>query len=123
MILMNFINRITGHKNKQTAEIKLLQPRLYVIVNNRLNPIYAAVQGGHAVNKWTFEHHDISEAIVNNGYLIYLSGDTYFWKKKLEEMKRDFSYFEEPDLGGMITSISCRDDSGNLFKELHVLHN
>jgi hypothetical protein len=32
MILMNFINRITGHKNKQTAEIKPLQPRLYVIV-------------------------------------------------------------------------------------------
>ena len=84
MILMNFIDKIIGHKYKHTSEIKPLQPRLYVLVNNRLNPIYAAVQGGHSVLKWTFEHHDISEAVVREGYLIYLSGDTYLWKKKLE---------------------------------------
>lgn len=72
-----------------------MQERLYVLIDQNLNPIYGCVQGGHAVAQWIIDHPNQK---WNNQYLIYLSANIIEWKEKLNLLNRDFSLFKEPDL-------------------------
>lgn len=92
--------------------------RLYVLVNRRLNPVYGCVQGGHAVAQFMLEN---PNQTWNNEFLIYLYADVDQWHSKLKSMGVPHSIFKEPDLNNSITALACRDDSGELFKNLHVV--
>lgn len=89
--------------------------RLYVLVDNSLEPIYACVQGGHAVAQWLLEHPDQN---WNNSYLIYLSADIKDWIDRLGNS--DFTLWHEPDLNGAATSIAMLSD-GKMFKRLKTI--
>ena len=89
--------------------------RLYVLVSDRLDPIYACVQGGHAVAQWLLDNRTTLD--WNNEYLIYLYADIEKWSKKLEIKELRHSKFREPDLGNALTSIAMVDD-GHLFRNL-----
>ena len=89
--------------------------RLYVLVSDRLDPIYACVQGGHAVAQWLLDNRTTQE--WNNEYLIYLYADIEKWSRKLEIKELKHSKFHEPDLGNTLTSIAMIDN-GRLFRNL-----
>ena len=92
--------------------------RLYILVNKKLAPIYGCVQGGHAVAQYMIEN---PKQNWNNDFLIYLYADTDKWFEKLKQQGVKFSIFREPDLNNTITAIAVQDDSGELFKNLHVV--
>ena len=92
--------------------------RLYVLVNNRLKPVYGCVQGGHAVAQFMMENPNQE---WNNEFLIYLYADVMKWMRILKEHGIKFTVFREPDLNYSITAIACQDDSGELFKDLNVV--
>ena len=87
-------------------------------MNNKLNPVYGCVQGGHAVAQFMLEN---PKQDWNNDFLIYLYADTNKWNSKLEAMGVPHYTFKEPDLNNTITAIACQDDSGELFKNLHLV--
>ena len=35
---------------------KIIKNKLYILIDKNLDPIYGAVQGGHAVAEWLIEH-------------------------------------------------------------------
>lgn len=92
--------------------------RLYILVNNKLKPVYGCVQGGHAVAQFMLDNPDQK---WDNGYLIYLYADIPMWKEILENNGIRHTVFREPDLNNSITAIACQDDSGELFKDLKVV--
>lgn len=91
-----------------------MKNKLYILTDKTLDPIYSAVQGGHAVANWLLEHYNIMNNgdiywEWNNDYLIYLSVDIDEWFKKLLKFDPDYSawtYFREPDLNNKLTSIA-----------------
>ena len=96
-----------------------MKNKLYILIDKNLDPIYGAVQGGHAVAEWTMEHwqtkrnkdwnEDFPEWEWKNEYLIYLSVDIEKWKEQLWEFdpyNYKWSWFDEPDLGNKTTSIA-----------------
>lgn len=91
--------------------------RLYVLIDENLDPIYGCVQGGHALAQWLIDHPNQK---WNNSYLIYLKCDINKWKEKLEKFNIDFSKFYEADLDNKLTSIAT-EDSGRLFKHLKLI--
>lgn len=91
--------------------------RLYVLVNKRLNPVYACVQGGHAVAQYLIEHPNQQ---WNNEFLIYLYADVDRWRLKLRDKHKEYSSFYEPDLGNTLTAIAV-EDSGEMFKSLKLV--
>lgn len=91
--------------------------RLYVLTEKSLDPIYACVQGGHAVAQWLLEH---PNQTWNNSYLIYLSADVEHWKKRLSCGDFDFTEFYEPDLGNKLTALAM-ECSGHIFKKLKTV--
>lgn len=92
--------------------------RLYILVDNKLKPVYGCVQGGHAVAQFMLDNPDQK---WDNGYLIYLYADIPMWKEILENNGIRHTVFREPDLNNSITAIACQDDSGELFKDLKVV--
>lgn len=92
--------------------------RLYVLISNKLDPVYGCVQGGHAVAQWLLEHKDTQD--WNNQYLIYLYADLRRWIPKLTRANRDLSIFHEPDLGNIPTALAIEDD-GYTFRNLHTV--
>lgn len=92
--------------------------RLYVLIDQSLDPIYGCVQGGHVVAQWLLEHPDQT---WNNSYLIYLSADVERWKHRLSYEGLDFSEFIEPDLGNKLTALAIQDNSGKRFKKLKTV--
>lgn len=92
--------------------------RLYVLVNNRLNSVYGCVQGGHAVAQYMIE---TPKQSWDNEYLIYLWANVDSWHRKLMNLGVHHVIFREPDLNNSITAIACRDDSGELFKNLKTV--
>lgn len=91
--------------------------RLYVLVSKRLSPVYACVQGGHAVAQYLLEH---PQQEWNNEFLIYLYADVDKWKYKLRDRHKEYSSFYEPDLGNTLTAIAV-EDSGEMFKNLKLV--
>lgn len=106
--------------------------KLYVLVDRNLDPIYAAVQGGHAVaqwmlNAWTSKTEyskdddgnecttDHPEWAWNNEYLIYLSVNINKWYKLLnpynDKYYREPRFWYEPDLGNRLTAIAILGNS------------
>lgn len=82
--------------------------RLYILVSKDLDPIYACVQGGHAVAQWLLDNKETQT--WNNNYLIYLSADLEKWLVKLQLLKLKFSIFQEPDIDNKLTAIAILDD-------------
>lgn len=91
--------------------------RLYVLSDKSLDPVYACVQGGHAVAQWLLEHPNQK---WNNQYLIYLYADVDKWQKKLLNAGFDFSKFCEPDLNGKCTALAIETDGG-MFSNLKTI--
>jgi len=92
--------------------------KMYILCNRRLAPMYAAVQGGHALSQWIVEHPGQFDM---NTTLVYLNCRL---DKKLEEMKDhnyDYSVFMEPDLNGTSTAAACLGDKDLLFTRLKTL--
>lgn len=94
--------------------------RLYVLIDESLDPVYGCVQGGHAVAQYMLEHRFFSRGSWKNEYLIYLSCDVSKWKGILEKKHKKFSAFYEPDLGNRLTAISIVD-TGEMFRELSLI--
>lgn len=91
--------------------------KLYILIDKKLDPIYGAVQGGHAVAKWMqynveiqfnkFACEDQAHWKWENNYLIYLAVDIKKWWKLLNEYEAEsFERFCEPDLDNRMTSIA-----------------
>lgn len=91
--------------------------RLYVLLDQSLDPVYACVQGGHAVAQWLLDHPKQS---WNNSYLIYVRADIEKWKKELDTKGYDFTVFNEPDLNHKSTAIAIQND-GKIFKKLKLV--
>lgn len=96
-----------------------MKNKLYILIDKNLDPIYGAIQGGHAVAEWMMQHwqtkhsNDWNEDYPiwawNNEYLIYLSVDIEKWKEKLQRFSPcDYKWiwFDEPDLDNKTTSIA-----------------
>lgn len=94
--------------------------RLYVLVSNRLEPVYGCVQGGHAVAQFLIDNPQ-EKRTWNNDYLIYLYADVDKWKAKLDWMGIPYSEFTEPDLDNQLTSIAVQCDDGKMFKNLQLV--
>ena len=90
---------------------------LYVLIDDKLEPIYGCVQGGHAVAQWLLNHPGQD---WNNSYLIYVSADISKWKEKLRILKIDFTEFREPDLDNQITALAVLNND-KIFKNLKLV--
>lgn len=88
-----------------------------MLVSKRLNPVYACVQGGHAVAQYLLDN---PQQQWNNQFLIYLYADVEKWKYKLRTKHKTYSAFYEPDLGNTLTAIAV-EDTGEMFKSLKLV--
>ena len=89
-----------------------MKNKLYVLVDKTLNPIYGAVQGGHAVAEWVLDHGQSQKWL--NEYLIYLSVDIDKWKDRIKYYGCNYySEFHEPDLDNKLTSIAIHESGIN----------
>ena len=105
-----------------------MKNKLYILIDNTLDPIYGAVQGGHAVSQWLLENWQITKNgdpnwEWNNDYLIYLSVDIDEWKELLwrfDPSKFKWTWFDEPDLDNKTTSIAiyANDFPGTIKRKL-----
>jgi len=110
-----------------------MKNNLYVLISNELDPIYGAVQGGHAVAEWLLGHwqternkdfnEDYPKWDWTNDYLIYLSVDVEKWKKDLwrfSPSKYQWTWFDEPDLDNKTTAIAIyeKDFPGFIRRKL-----
>lgn len=91
--------------------------RLYVLIDQKLNPVYGCVQGGHAVAQWLLNHPDQN---WNNSYLVYLSAKVENWIRKLDLLGIDYTKFEEPDLDNQTTALAILGND-KLFKKLDLV--
>lgn len=94
-----------------------MQKRLYVLISNKLDPIYGCVQGGHAVAEWLLNHPNQD---WNNNYLIYVSADVSKWKERLDFLEIKYTEFREPDLDYETTAIAVLNND-KLFKKLKLI--
>lgn len=97
--------------------------KMYVLCRRDLNPVYAVVQGSHALAQYSLEHPDEFKA-WNNTTIAVLGVRNLIeireWSSKLVKKERIFSTFCEPDLDCQMTAIACYDDGG-VFKDLKLL--
>ena len=94
-----------------------MQKRLYVLISNKLDPIYGCVQGGHAVAEWLLTHPNQD---WNNNYLIYVSADVSKWKERLDFLEIGYTEFREPDLDYETTALAVLNND-KLFKKLKLI--
>lgn len=94
-----------------------MQKRLYVLINQDLDPIYGCVQGGHVVAEWLLKHPNQD---WNNNYLIYVKADIPKWKDKLDVLEVDYTEFNEPDLNNQTTALAVLNND-KLFKKLRLI--
>lgn len=105
-----------------------MKNKLYILTDKTLDPIYAAVQGGHAVAEWLLENWQIQGNgdptwEWKNDYLIYLSADVNEWYEILapfDPSKYKWTYFTEPDLDNKLTAIAIyeKDFPGIIKRKL-----
>lgn len=94
-----------------------LQKKLYILTDKSLEPIYAAVQGSHAVAKYLI---DFPDNEWKNSTLVYLKCDVELWKHKLNIQDISYSEWKEPDLNHMTTALACFNE-GKVFRKLRTL--
>ena len=98
-----------------------MKNKLYVLIDKNLDPIYGAVQGGHAVAEWLIEHGQIEKLssgikyhnIWNNEYLIYLQCDLnelIYKHLDLYEAHDKETLFCEPDLDDRLTAVAIHEN-------------
>ena len=95
-----------------------MKNKLYILIDKNLDPIYGAVQGGHAVAEWLLENWQIMKNgdpdwDWKNDYLIYLSVDINEWYERLVRFDPNhfkWTYFIEPDLGNKMTAIAIYEN-------------
>lgn len=92
--------------------------RLYVLCSNKLDPIYAAVQGGHAVAQFMMDQQDgidnhkrsvFRDDKWYNDTIVYLSADVDEWYEYLDSFEHLWYYYstwDEPDCDGDMTAIA-----------------
>ena len=98
-----------------------MKNKLYILIDKDLDPIYGAVQGGHAVAEWLKEHWQLNKEgdpqwSWNNDYLIYLKADLediqdYYLESYCAKDKE--TYFYEPDLDDKLTAIAIHESDMN----------
>ena len=122
---VNLLSKLKIFTNKHKVINSTLETnnRLYRLVSNHLNPIYGAVQGGHAIAQFLIEHPD-SE--WKNNTVVYLSCDIDNFlnrQKKRHQLLKDelHSVFKEPDLDNQITAIACYKIPQKYVKNLKLL--
>lgn len=93
--------------------------RLYVLISDELDPIYGAVQGGHAIAQWMLEHSD--NLYWKNETVVYLSCNIGQMLYRLRG--EDITIFQEPDLDYTVTAAAVVGNPKNekLFKRLKLL--
>lgn len=100
-----------------------MKKRMYIICRGDLNPLYASIQGGHALADFALRHPDDYRE-WGNSFLIYLKArDERELRKlmdKLESKGLRFGWFDEPDIGDQTTAISCYAPT-DTFKNLSTL--
>ena len=90
--------------------------RLYVLISNKLTPIYGAVQGGHAIAQWMLEHHD--NLYWKNETVVYLQCDI---EKMLYVLRdEDVTIFREPDLDNELTAFAVYGTQNVMKKVKHL---
>ena len=98
-----------------------MSPFLFILCRKDLDPVYAAVQGGHAVAEILLNGNTQE---WNNDYLIYLEvrdeQELEKWQYKLSSRDVSHSSFYEPDLDGQLTAIAV-ENNNKLFKSLRTL--
>lgn len=122
---VNLLSKLKIFTNKHKVINSKIETnkKLYILVSNRLNPIYGAVQGGHAIAQFLIEHPD-SE--WKNNTVVYLSCDIDNFlnrQKKRHQLLKDelHSVFKEPDLDNQITAIACYKIPQKYVKNLKLL--
>lgn len=116
-----FSRRKTFVSKQNTSDIN---DKLYVLVSNKLNPIYGAVQGGHAIAQFLIEH-PTSE--WQNHTVVYLSCDIDNIVRKIQNKFtgkyncKEISFFNEPDLDNELTAIAAYKIPQKYVKNLKLL--
>jgi hypothetical protein len=97
-----------------------IQKKMYILVRNDLAEKYCIVQGSHALAQYAIDHKNLFLE-WNNRTIVFLGvrnlKELRKWLYLLEETRKDFSTFDEPDLDDQLTSIACYD-TGEIFKGL-----
>ena len=102
-----FSRRKTFVSKQSTSDVN---DKLYVLVSNKLNPIYGAVQGGHAIAQFLIEH---PNSEWQNHTVVYLSCDIDNIVRKIQNKFtgkfncKEISFFNEPDLDNELTAIAA----------------
>lgn len=110
------------HKEFKPHELEL-NDKLYVLISDKLEPIYGAVQGGHAIAQFLIEH---PNSEWQNNTVVYLSCNL---NKFIRQMNKriyigkyeEYSVFQEPDLDNQITAIACYKIPQNYVRHLKLL--
>jgi len=108
-------------KIKQILRLGPKYRKVFVICRKDLDPVYASVQGGHALTDLIFSG-KIKE--WNNDYLIYLQVNNeetlidIMFKLDIDGIK--YGKFIEPDLEYQITAIAI-ENNDKYFKDLELL--
>lgn len=86
--------------------------RMYCLVLRQLSPINKGVQTAHACLEYSqkyFKNKDYQDYITNDKTLIMLDGGTSIDMNnivsQLNQLDVNFTYFQEPDLGNLITAV------------------
>ena len=94
-----------------------MKNKLYILIDQNLDPIYGGVQGGHAVAEWLLEHWQLNKEgdpqwSWKNEYLIYLQADLEDIEKNYLEFMpyNNFTEFFEPDLNNKLTAIAIQEN-------------
>lgn len=111
-------------------------PKMYVLVRRDLAETYRIVQGSHAVVAYSLKSLGVPDAAMknpvmceayrawNNSTIIFLGVRNEqaldLWKAKLEDAKKHYAEWYEPDLKNQMTAIACID-TGEIFKDLSLV--
>ena len=96
-----------------------MNKKMYVLCNRRLSPVYAAVQGAHALAQWILEHPGEYNEFTT---LVFLNCNL---PKKIEHMDEkgyNYSVWKEPDMNMTPTAVACLGDPELLFTRLKTLN-
>ena len=94
-----------------------MKNKLYILTDKSLEPIYAAVQGGHAAAQWLIE---FGQDSWNNDYLIYLSVDIKEWYDKLHDKQDFISFLKTEELYNLVYRLASQDPTIEITNEEYL---